>query len=52
MRDISGFGKSDASSALAQRLWVTFKPAGESEIVELYRRLVKRKIEFGRLLAV
>ncbi len=29
-------------------IWVTFKPAGESEIVELYRRLVKRKIEFGR----
>lgn len=29
-------------------IWVTFKPPGESEIVELYRRLVNRKIEFGR----
>lgn len=29
-------------------IWVTFKPPGESELVELYRRLVQRKIEFGR----
>lgn len=29
-------------------IWVTFKPPSESELVELYRRLNQRKIQFGR----